>query len=90
MPTPPTPPTPEVIQKLVALRAELADSHPDPARLAALRTQLDAAIAEPAHAPHYDGLAERLRAAAVGLEVTHPTLAGSLEAVINSLGNAGI
>ncbi len=86
----PTPPTPEVIHKLVALRAELGSSHPDPARVAALRAQLDAAIAEPTHAPHYEGLAEKLRAAAVGLEVTHPTLAGSLEAVIHSLGIAGI
>jgi len=83
-------PTSDVIPKLVALRAELADTRPDPAIVAGLQTQLEAAIAEPTHAPHYAGLSEKLRAAAVALEVTHPTLAGSLEAVINSLGNAGI
>ncbi len=83
-------PTPEVVAKLVALRAELAAAHPDPVVVAQLQTQLDAAIAEPTHAPHYAGLSEKLRAAAVAFEVTHPALAGSIEAVINSLGNAGI
>jgi hypothetical protein len=82
--------TPEVVQKLVALRAELATAHPDPTVIAALQNQLDAAIAEPTHAPHVAGLSEKLRAAAVAFEVTHPQLVGSLEAVIISLGNAGI
>ena len=83
-------PTPEVIEKLRQLRTALAAPEPEAPAHASLRQQLDEVLVDPEQRPRYTGLAEKLRGAMIGLEVDHPHLAGSIEAVINSLSAAGI
>ena len=87
-------------QTLSELHTELAGAKKvDPATRQALHEALadiQAALAAAESAADEDrpsapeGIAERLRATAAKFEATHPTLAGTLERLIDLLGAAGI
>ena len=87
-------------QTLAELHAELSGAGKvDPATRQALQEALadiQAALAAAESAPDEErptapeGLAERLRTTAAKFEATHPTLAGTLERLIDLLGAAGI
>jgi hypothetical protein len=79
-------PTPEIIERMRQLRSQLND-HPDAAHIA---TDLDTVLAEPAHAPRYEGLRGLLQSASAGIESRHPQLAASINTVINALTAAGL
>ncbi|HET9623511.1 MAG TPA: DUF4404 family protein [Kofleriaceae bacterium] len=83
-------PTPDVIAKVRDLRAELAAARPASPEAARIATQIDTVLAEPAHAPHYEGLGDRLRAEVAGLEGEHPKVAAAMNSVINALLAAGV
>lgn len=83
-------PTPEVLDQVRQLRAQLVAARPDSPEATHLAQQIDALLAEPAHAPHYAGLGERLRAAATSLEAAHPDLAAAMTRVVDALSAAGI
>lgn len=93
-------PTEKLKATLAELHAELADAKAlDPAA----RKALAEALAEIQHAlaagesqpteegpGPVDGIAQRLRKAATKFETTHPTLAGTLNRLIDLMASAGI
>jgi hypothetical protein len=83
-------PTPEVIEKVRQLRAELAATGPSGPEADRIAKQIDAVLGEPAHAPHYEGLGDRLRTAVAGLEIDHPQVAAAMTSVLNALNAAGL
>ena len=83
-------PSPEVIEKVRQLRAELASARPASPEAERLAQQIDALLADPEQAQHYEGLGERLRSAAAGLEAEHPQLAAAMTTVLNALSAAGV
>ena len=83
-------PTPEIIERVRQLRTQLGETQPADPETSQLVHEIDSVLADPAHAPRYDGLGERLRSASTGVEVRHPQLAASVQAVINALSAAGV
>lgn len=83
-------PTPDVIEKVRQLRAALSMARPASPEADRITQQLDTVLVEPAHAPRYAGLGERLRSAAAGLEAEHPQLAAAMTTVVNALNAAGV
>ena len=83
-------PTPDVIEKVRQLRGELAAAQPSSPDAARIAKQIDDVLAEPARAQHYEGLGDRLRSAAAGLEGEYPQLAAAMTTVLNALSAAGV
>lgn len=83
-------PTPEIIENIRRLRTEVAEVEPAAPEVAHIATAIDAVLVEPSHAPHYQGLRDRLRAVSGNIESRHPELAASMNAVMNALSAAGI
>jgi len=83
-------PTPEIIERVRLLRTQLAEAKSTAPEVDPVASHIDSVLADPAHAPHYQGLSERLRAASASIETRHPQLAASMNAVINALGAAGV
>ena len=87
-------PTKDVIDKVRGLDAELAKAPEVPAQarpeVDSTRKQLATILIEPGHAPHYAGLADRLRRLYAYLEADHPRLAGAVSGVLESLSDAGL
>jgi translation initiation factor 2B subunit (eIF-2B alpha/beta/delta family) len=83
-------PTPELIESVRQLRTRLAETQSAAPEAEHIANQLDSVLTDPAHAPHYEGLSDRLRSASAGIESRHPQLAASMNALINALNAAGI
>lgn len=92
-------PTEKLKATLAELHAELAQARSlDPAArkaladaLAEIQQALAAAESPTEEGPGpVDGIAHRLRSAAAKFETTHPTLAGTLERLIDLMASAGI
>lgn len=87
-------PTKDVIDKVRGLDAELAKAPEVPAEarpdVDEVRHQLATILIEPAHAPRYAGLSDRLRRLYAYLEADHPRLAGAVSGVLESLSDAGL
>lgn len=81
-------PTPEIVERMRQLRAQLTEiqlPEADP-----VASHIDSVLADPAHAPHYEGLSDRLRSASASIESRHPQLAASMNTVINALTATGL
>jgi hypothetical protein len=83
-------PTPEIIERVRLLRTQLAEAKSTSPEVDPIASQIDAVLVDPAHAPRYAGLRDRLRSASASIESRHPQLAASMNAVINALGAAGV
>jgi len=86
-------PTPDIIERVRSLRDELGETRPDPAQapeVEDLKAAIDVVLAQPDHEPHYKSLSDRLRSNYAGFQIDHPKLAGSMQALVDSLGKVGL
>ncbi len=87
-------PTPEIVEKVKALRQQLAEtpdlpSHVQP-DVTAIQKQIDTILLDPSQVPNYTSLNDRLLFAFVKFQVDHPKLANAMVDVTNALAAAGI